>query len=89
MKALISVFDFGCNLLRFCGFAVFDDFLCGFSVSNRPLRPPGRGSTVLCYTIHWCTNFLPLFHPIRGNSEQWLPYSAVGQLSAKRLPTHY
>ena len=35
-----SVFGFGRNFLRFCGFAVFSDFLSGFSVSNRPLCPP-------------------------------------------------
>ena len=26
---------------------------------------------------------------IVGNSEQWIPHSAVGNLSANRLPTHY
>ena len=29
-----------------CGFAVFSDFLRGFSVSNRPLCPPLSGTPI-------------------------------------------
>ena len=39
--------DWGNLFVRYIGFAVLNDFLCGFAVSTRPQRPPlsggGRG----------------------------------------------
>ena len=42
------LFRFSVSDEIYCGFAVFGDFLRGFAVSNRPLRPP---HTCICI---WC-----------------------------------
>ena len=43
------LFRFSVSDEIYCGFAVFGDFLRGFAVSNRPLRPPqlGNGTIIL------------------------------------------
>ena len=48
--------------------------------------PQNLSEQPICSSRYNCVQFEAL---LSSNSEQWLPYSAVSNLSANRLPTHY